>query len=187
MNALRASKLGDAAGRLYARLLKVAAFLAPLLLRAALALPFLRSGLTRWDGFLSLSAGQIYLFEEQFKLHLFGHECALPFPDATAYLVGVLEILLPALLFLGCATRVAAAGLLAMTCVIQLVAPAGWANFHLYWAAISTALIAFGPGILSLDRLIGHSLEDHGEIIDEDIAYSWNREHGRGDRPGRDQ
>jgi len=39
--------------------------------------------------------------------------------------------------------------------VIQLVYPDGWANFHLYWAAMTLGLMAFGPGALSLDRLIG--------------------------------
>jgi len=33
---------------------------APPVLRVALALPFFRSGLTRWDSFLSLSAGTVY-------------------------------------------------------------------------------------------------------------------------------
>ena len=50
---------------------KAASLVAPPLLRVALALPFLRSGLTRWDGFLSLSAGTVFLFEEQFKLQYY--------------------------------------------------------------------------------------------------------------------
>ncbi len=78
----------------------------------------------------------------------------------------MLEIVLPTLLFLGLATRVAAAGLLAMTCVIQLVAPDGWANFHLYWAAISTTLIALGPGFLSLDEFIAARITgDEGTLV----------------------
>jgi putative oxidoreductase len=161
MNILQEFRHLSRARDLYARLCSIAAFIAPLLLRIALALPFLRSGLTRWDGFLSLSEGQVFLFEEQFKLHILGNQYPLPFPDETAYVVGVLEILLPTLLFLGLATRVAAAGLLAMTCVIQLVAPDGWANFHLYWAAISTTLIALGPGLLSLDGLIAARTKEH--------------------------
>jgi putative oxidoreductase len=52
-------------------------------------------------------------------------------------------------------TRFTATGLLVMTGVIQLVYPDGWANFHLYWAAISLAIIALGPGRLSVDDLIG--------------------------------
>jgi putative oxidoreductase len=161
MATLQESSLLAAARDLYVRLCSVAAFIAPLLLRVALALPFLRSGLTRWDGFLSLSEGQLFLFEEQFKLHILSKQYPLPFPDTTAYVVGILEILLPILLFLGLATRIAACGLLVMACVIQLIAPGGWVNFHLYWAAISTTLIALGPGLLSLDGLIARRIKDY--------------------------
>ncbi len=61
----------------------------------------------------------------------------------------------PYLRLLGLATRFAALGLLVMTGVIQLVVPDGWANFHLPWAALAIAIIALGPGGLSLDHLIG--------------------------------
>ncbi|KFG97646.1 DoxX [Burkholderia paludis] len=131
-----------------------AGLVAPPLLRVALALPFFRSGLTRWDGFLSISGGTLYLFENQFKLHVFGAAIGLPAPDALAFVVAVAEIVLPALLVVGLATRFAALGLLAMTGVIQLVFPDGWANFHLYWASLAVAILALGPGPLSLDRLV---------------------------------
>ena len=121
--------------------------------RLALALPFLRSGLTRWDGFLSLSPATAYLFEEQFRLHLFGHEYAFPEPGLIAHLVGVAEIVLPTLLIAGLATRFTALALLLMTAVIQLVFPEGWANFHLYWVALALCIMALGPGKLSLDHL----------------------------------
>jgi putative oxidoreductase len=42
-----------------------------------------------------------------------------------------------------------------MTAVIQLIVPDGWANFHLPWATMAMALIAIGPGRVSLDHLIG--------------------------------
>ena len=42
-----------------------------------------------------------------------------------------------------------------MTAVIELVYPDGWANFHLPWATMALAIMAFGPGALSLDRLLG--------------------------------
>jgi putative oxidoreductase len=135
-------------------LARVAMVVAPPVLRIALAVPFFRSGLTRWDGFFSLSPSAAYLFEEEFKLHIFGGEYGFPAPDVIAHLVGVAEITLPILLVLGLATRFAALGLLIMTGVIQLVVPDGWANFHLPWAALATAIIALGPGGLSLDRLI---------------------------------
>jgi putative oxidoreductase len=126
----------------------------PPVARLALALPFLRSGLTRWDGFLSISPATDYLFEEQFKLHIFGHLYAFPSPDTLAFLVGGAELALPALLLIGLATRFSALALLVMTGVIQLVFPDGWKNFHLYWAALALAIMALDPGTLSLDHWI---------------------------------
>jgi putative oxidoreductase len=128
--------------------------LAPPMLRIALALPFFRSGLTRWDGFLSISPATLFLFENQFKLHLVGGAYSFPAPDAIALLVAIAEITLPVLLVLGFATRFAALALLVMTGVIQLVFPDGWTNFHLYWASLAVAIMALGAGPLSVDRLI---------------------------------
>jgi putative oxidoreductase len=136
------------------RIQTVASLIAPIMLRIALALPFFRSGLTRWDGVLSISPATLYLFENQFKLHVFGAAYDFPAPDTLALLVAAAEITLPVLLVLGFATRFAALGLLGMTCVIQLVFPDGWANFHLYWASLAMAIMALGPGPLSLDRVI---------------------------------
>lgn len=134
---------------------KIGLAVAPIALRFALATPFFRSGLTRWNGFLSLSPATTYLFEQEFKLHIFGREYGLPWPDLVAHAVAVAEIGLPVLLVLGFATRFAALGLLIMTGVIQLVVPGGWANFHIHWAAEAIAIIALGPGPLSIDHAIG--------------------------------
>ena len=133
---------------------RAASIAAPLLLRVALALPFFRSGLTKWDGFLSLSPAASFLFEEEFKLHILGQVYDLPAPDVLAFASGSAEIALPILLVLGLATRFSALGLLGMTAVIQLIVPEGWANFHLPWATMAIALIAVGPGRLSLDHLL---------------------------------
>jgi len=135
-------------------LARVAHVLAPPLLRVALAVPFFKSGLTKWDGFLSLSPAAVFLFEDEFKLHLFGQAYDFPLPTAVAFLDGIAEIVLPMLLVIGLATRFSALGLLVMTAVIQLVVPEGWANFHLPWAALAVAIIALGPGGLSVDHLI---------------------------------
>ena len=135
-------------------LAKCGTLIAPPAARIALALPFFRSGLTRWDGFPKLTDATIYLFEEEFKLHIFGGEYSIPVPDLVAFMTGMAEIALPMLLILGFATRLSALGLLAMTGVIQLVVPDGWINFHLYWAALALSIIAMGPGPLSLDHLI---------------------------------
>jgi putative oxidoreductase len=146
------------------RLGRIGYVLAPPVLRISLALPFFRSGLTRWDGFLSLSAGTVFLFEEQFKLHILGRIYSFPAPDLSAHIVGLAEILLPILLVLGLMTRFTAACLLIMTGVIQLVFPDGWANFHLYWGAISLAIIALGPGRLSVDALIGRMVHSQRSV-----------------------
>lgn len=135
------------------RLARVAGVVAPPVLRIALAVPFLKSGLTKWDGFLSLSPASSFLFENEFKLHVFGRAYDFPMPELFAYLDGVAEILLPLLLVVGLATRLSALALLVMTAVIQLVVPEGWANFHLPWAALAVAIMALGPGRLSLDHL----------------------------------
>jgi putative oxidoreductase len=129
--------------------------IAPPLLRIALAVPFFKSGLTRWDGFASLSPSTEFLFEEIFKLHLFGNEYPFPMPNALAFLVGAMEIMLPILLILGLGTRFVALVLLLMIGIIQLTVPEGWANFHLPWASMAVAILALGPGRLSLDACIG--------------------------------
>lgn len=131
----------------------IGAAAAPPMARIALALPFLRSGLTRWDGFPTLSPATTFLFEEQFQLHVLGGTYGLPWPGVLAYGVGCAEIILPVLLIVGLASRLSAFGLLLMTGVIQLVFPEGWANFHLYWAALALCVMALGPGRLSLDHL----------------------------------
>lgn len=128
--------------------------LALLALRVALAVPFWRSGLTKWDGFLHLSDSARYLFAEEFRLHVFGREIPYPVPGLFAHLSGIAEVCLPVLLVLGLGTRVAALALLGMTGIIQLTEPDGWANFHLPWAAMALALLVYGPGRVALDRLV---------------------------------
>jgi putative oxidoreductase len=130
-----------------------------LVLRIALAVPFWRSGLTKWDGFGQLSDSAVLLFTEEFRLHVFGQTIPYPAPATFAFLSGTAEIVLPILLVLGFATRFAALGILAMTAIIQLTVPQAWANFHLPWAAMALAVIAYGPGRLSLDNLIGRRSE----------------------------
>lgn len=141
-------------GRIEALLATIPQSLPLLALRLAIAVPFFKSGLTKWDGFLQLSNGAIYLFTQEFRLHIFGAEFPYPFPLTTAALSGIAEIVLPILLVLGLFTRFAALGILIMTGIIQLTLPDGWANFHLPWAAMALALVAFGPGRIALDPFI---------------------------------
>jgi len=128
----------------------------PLLaLRFAIAVPFYKSGLTKWDGFLTLSNGARYLFTQEFSLHILGNQYPYPAPILMATLAGIGEIVLPIFLVLGLGTRFAALGIFLMTAVIQLTVPEGWANFHLPWAAMALALMVYGGGPLALDRLFG--------------------------------
>src|SRR5690606_13493889 len=121
-------------GRAESRLASIPAAFPLLALRIALAVPFYKSGLTKWDGFLQLSGGAEFLFTSEFKLHIIGQQYPYPFPLLMAHVAGVAEIVLPVLLVLGLFTRFAALGLLAMTVIIQITVPEGWANFHLPWA-----------------------------------------------------
>ena len=123
-------------------------------LRIALAVPFVRSGLVKWDGFLSLAPSTLYLFESEFKLHILGGEYPFPFPALMATLSATGEIVLPVLLVLGLATRFAALGVLGMAAIIQLTYPSHWLNEGLPWAAMSLTIMAFGPGRIAIDAWV---------------------------------
>jgi putative oxidoreductase len=127
--------------------------LTQLVLRFGLAVPFWRSGVNKWDGFLQLNDVAILLFSSEFQLHLPGGPYPYPAPALMAFAAGSAEILLPILLALGLATRFAALGLLVMTVVVQLTVPGGW-PLHLTWAAMALGIMAWGPGRVSLDHLI---------------------------------
>lgn len=131
-----------------------------LLARFSLAGVFWRSGQTKVEGFAidlveghvdlgwpRLSANAVDLFREEYRLPL------LP-PEWGALLAATGEHLLPALLLVGLATRFSAAGLLAMTAVIQwLVYPGAWPT-HGVWAVALLWLMLRGPGVVSLDHLL---------------------------------
>jgi putative oxidoreductase len=123
-------------------------------LRIALAVPFWKSGLLKWDGFLRLNDTAITLFTEEFMLHLPGGPYPFPWPMMVAFMSGCAEIVFPILLVLGLATRFAALGLLFMTIIVELTVPEGW-PIHITWAAMALAIMAGGSGPISLDFIIG--------------------------------
>lgn len=148
--------------------------LALLLARLAVARVFFMSGLTKWNGFLSFNPDKYDLFLYEFfcpeetrpgALVLCADQTEGTYAPATQWIVerfanmaGLMEILLPILLVLGFTSRLAAAGLLVMTLVIErLVFPdaGSWWGSHVWWAAILFVLVARGPGAWSLDRLLG--------------------------------
>jgi putative oxidoreductase len=127
--------------------------LTQLSLRIALAVPFYKSGILKWDGFLRLNETAVTLFTDEFKLHLPGGPYDFPAPTAVAFASGCGEILFSALLVIGLATRFAATGLLFMTFIVELTVPDGW-PIHLTWAAMALGIMAWGPGRFSLDQIL---------------------------------
>lgn len=127
--------------------------LTQLALRLALAVPFWRSGILKWNGFLHLSDTAVSLFTDEFMLHLPGGPYHYPVPAVMAFLSGCGEVTFPILLVLGLATRFAAFGLLFMTMIVELTVPDGW-PIHLTWAAMALGIAAWGPGRLSVDHIL---------------------------------
>jgi putative oxidoreductase len=124
--------------------------LVQLVMRVALAVPFWKSGILKWNGFLQLSDVAVALFTDEFMLHLPGGPYHYPVPTVMAFLSGCGEIVFPVLLVLGLGTRFAALGLLFMTLVVELTVPDGW-PIHLTWAAMALGIMAWGPGLVSID------------------------------------
>lgn len=129
---------------------RVAEGVALLLARVALAGIFWRAGRSKVaEGSLfEISDATYYLFEYEYA--------GVPIPPGVAApLATMAEHLFPLLVVIGVATRLSAAGLLAMTLVIQFfVYPEAWWVTHILWAALAMVLIARGGGILSLDAAI---------------------------------
>ncbi len=122
-----------------------------LLSRVAVANVFWRSGQTKVEGF-HIRDATFFLFRDEYKVPL------LP-PDLAAYVATVAEHVFPVLLVIGLASRLSAAGLLGMTLVIQLfVFPDGWPE-HILWFALLLLIMARGPGVVSLDRLLWNRLQ----------------------------
>lgn len=132
-------------------------WLAQLVLRLALAVPFWKSGILKWSGFLQLNDTAVDLFTDVFKLHLPGGPYPFPAPAVFAFLSGCGEVGFPVLLVLGLGTRFAGIGLLLMTCVVELTVPDGW-PIHITWAAMALGVAAWGPGKISIDYLLGDRL-----------------------------
>jgi putative oxidoreductase len=109
---------------------------------------FWQSGQTKLEGW-RVSENAIYLFKEDYKLPLLD-------PVVAAHAATVMEHVFPVLLVLGLASRIAAAALLAMTLVIEIfVYPDAWPT-HGVWATCLLLVVARGPGVVSIDRLLPH-------------------------------
>jgi putative oxidoreductase len=132
---------------LYDRLGLLPLSLIQLMARVSLAMIFWRSGqakLANWD--LTLQ-----LFANEYKVPI------LP-PEIAAPMAAAVELSTPVLLVLGLFTRIATLPMIGMTLVIQVfVYPQAWVD-HLAWTAMLLLLLSRGPGVFSLDHLIGKAL-----------------------------
>lgn len=131
---------------------RIPADLVQLALRGGLAGIFWSSARTKVDGLLTISDNTYFLFEEEYRLPFIA-------PDVAAHLATYAEHLLPVLLVLGLGSRLAALGLFIMTLTIQLfVYPDAFLSTHFGWFALALAIIARGPGRISIDHLIAGKL-----------------------------
>jgi putative oxidoreductase len=150
-----ATKIGQASG-LVQKLAQP--WLTQLVLRLALSVPFWRSGILKWHGFLQLNDTAVDLFTDEFQLHLPGGPYPFPAPAVVAFLSACGEVGFPVLLVLGFGTRFAALGLFLMTCTIELTVPDGW-PIHITWAAMALGIAAWGPGAISIDHLLSRAVK----------------------------
>jgi len=144
-------------------------------LRFQLAKVFFASGLAKWNGFLVPNPDNYDLFLYEFFCPEVIRPGALLLCDPNileyeegsltvtliehaALMAGVMEIVLPLLLFVGLFSRFAALALIGMTAFIQLaVFPewSHWVNPASWWVAVGAALLVTGPGRFSLDKVFG--------------------------------
>ncbi len=102
-------------------------------------------------------AGLLKYQSWEFTVRLFQEEYRVPLldPAVAARIAMVQELTIPILLFLGLATRIATLPLLGMIAVIQTFVYPNAYNEHLVWGAILVLLLTRGPGVFSVDYLIG--------------------------------
>ena len=117
-------------------------------LRIGVGMVFFRAGLLKWNSW----DFTILLFRDEYQVPLLA-------PDVAARLVMFNELIVPALLIAGLATRLATLPLLGMITVIQLfVYPNAWAE-HVFWGTALIFLLTRGPGTFSIDHLVEQYLQ----------------------------
>jgi putative oxidoreductase len=139
-----AAKGGGPISTLIGWLERIPYSLIALIARGAAFEVFWRSGSVK----LADWAGTLSLFESEYKVPL------VP-PHIAAYMAAGMELGGAVLILVGLGTRAVALAYLGMIAVIQIfVYPEAWPT-HIQWVAFLLILVARGPGVISLDALIG--------------------------------
>jgi putative oxidoreductase len=133
--------------RAISRLNRIPFSLLVLVARVATFSVFFRSGLVKiqdWNA-------AVQLFRDEYKVPV------LP-PDLAATLAASMELGVSWLVLLGLFTRLSVLGYFGMILVIQLfVYPMAWPD-HLQWTGFMIFILCRGPGVFSLDHLLGRAL-----------------------------
>ena len=112
--------------------------------RIGVGATFFRAGLLKYQSW----EFTVRLFQEEYRVPLLD-------PAVAARIAMVQELTIPVFLFLGLATRIATLPFLGMIAVIQVFVYPNTYNEHLVWGAILVLLLTRGPGVFSVDYLIG--------------------------------
>jgi len=106
-------------------------------------------------------SGLVKLADWNATLMLFQNEYHVPIlpPAIAAVMAASMELGLSSLVLIGLFTRLGVTGLLGMVLVIQtLVYPEAWPD-HIQWLGFMIFILCRGPGLISVDALIGRALK----------------------------
>ncbi len=141
-------------------------FLKPLMLlgfRLYLASVFFKSGLTKVDDSYMVTPSTLELFKYEYMPY-----ASESIATIGAYLATYAELALPALLVIGFLTRPAALGLSVLNAVAayyiisvadDFSAAGQWQ--HITWGVMLAVIFAFGPGGLSIDKIISNKWKNN--------------------------
>jgi putative oxidoreductase len=111
-------------------------------------------------GVTFFKAGLLKYNSWEFTVKLFEDEYRVPLLDAAvaARIAMIQELTIPILLFVGLGTRIATVPLLGMIAVIQIFVYPNAYNDHLVWGSLLVLVLTRGPGVFSVDYLIGRAV-----------------------------
>ncbi len=129
--------------------------------------PFLLLGFRLYVAYIFIKSGLTKIDSWSSTLSLFENEYNVPFlpADLAAYMATAGELILPVLLIFGLISRPAALGLF----ILNAVAAYSFYNMfehswlghigdwqHILWGTLLAVIFAFGPGTLSIDKLLSN-------------------------------